>query len=275
VQAKLSTRARRVPDNVANVSAPRPVALITGASSGIGATYARHLASRGYDLILVARRAERLRELADSLDTTSQVIPADLTTPEGLSLTECAIRECGALELLVNNAGFGTLGRFWEAPFESQVKMHELHVMATMRLTHAALAGMVPRGKGAIINVSSVAAFGQSPGNVSYSSTKSWINSFTTGLDIELRNAGSPVRVQALCPGFTKTEFHQTLGMDPRSISNVFWMQADDVVETSLAQLANGKVIVVPKWRSKVAATLLKIVPAPIVSLMRPGGKRV
>lgn len=257
------------------MSAHRPVALITGASSGIGAAYARQLALRGYDLILVARRELRLRELADSLDTTSRIVAADLTCDEGLAMTERAIRECDALEMLVNNAGFGTLGRFWEASFESQVKMHQLHVMATMRLTHAALAGMVQRGKGAVINVSSVAAFGQGPGNVSYSSTKAWINSFTTGLDIELRDAGSPVKVQALCPGFTKTEFHHTLGMDPRTIANVFWMQADDVVETSLAQLANGKVIVVPKWRSKVAATLLKIVPAPIVSLMRPGGKRV
>jgi len=254
---------------------PRPVALVTGASSGIGASYARQLASRGYDLILVARRAERLRELADSLDTTSQVLPADLTSEEGLAAAERAIRECAALEMLVNNAGFGTLGRFWEASFESQVRMHQLHVMATMRLTHAALACMVPRGKGAVINVSSVAAFGQGPGNVSYSSTKAWINSFTTGLDIELRGAGSAVKVQALCPGFTKTEFHQTLGMDPRSIANVFWMPADDVVETSLKELGRGKVIVVPKWRSKVAVTLLKLVPAPIVSLMRPGGKRV
>ncbi len=257
------------------MSANRPVALITGASSGIGAAYARQLATRGYDLILVARRETRLRELADSLNTTSQLIAADLTTDEGLALTEHAIREYEALDMLVNNAGFGTRGRFWEASFESQLKMHELHVMATMRLTHAALACMVPRGRGAVINVSSVAAFGQSPGNVSYTSTKTWINSFTTGLDIELRSIGSPVKVQAVCPSFTRTEFHQTLGMDPRAIANIFWMQADDVVRTSLAQLKNRKVIVVPGWRSKVAATLLKIVPAPVVSLMRPGGKRV
>jgi len=257
------------------VSAHRPVALITGASSGIGATYARQLATRGFDLILVARREKHLRELADSLNTTSQVIAADLTTDEGLAITEHAIRNCEALDMLVNNAGFGTLGRFWEASFESQVKMHQLHVMATVRLTHAALAGMVPRGRGAVINVSSVAAFGQSPGNVSYTSTKAWINSFTIGLDIELRSVGSPVKVQALCPGLTKTEFHQTLGMDPRTIANIFWMPADDVVGTSLAQLKKGKAIVVPGWRSKVAATFLKIVPAPVVSLMRPGGKRV
>ncbi|MDP9054783.1 MAG: SDR family NAD(P)-dependent oxidoreductase [Acidobacteriota bacterium] len=261
--------------DVATVNSSRPVALVTGASSGIGAAYARRLASRGYDLILVARREERLRQLADSLDTTSQILAVDLATAEGLAETECAIRQCETLDMLVNNAGFGTMGRFWEAPFEGQVRMHELHVMVTMRLTHAALCCMVPRGTGSVINVSSVAAFGQSSGNVSYCATKAWINSFTTGLDMELRSLGSPVKVQALCPGFTQTEFHQTLGMDWRKIPNVFWMQADDVVETSLTELASRKVIVVPKWRSKVGAAVMKHLPAPLLSLVRPGGKRV
>jgi short-subunit dehydrogenase len=258
-----------------NVDGPRPVALITGASSGIGAAFARRLADRGYDLILVARREDRLREVADSLSCHSQVLSADLACEAGLLAAERALRECEHLDLVINNAGFGTLGRFWEAELASQVRMHALHVMATMRLTHAALACMVPRGGGGVINVSSVAAFGQSPGNVSYSSTKAWINSFTTGLDMELRSLNSPVKVQALCPGFTQTEFHKTLGMDPRKIPNVFWMQADDVVETSLTELAGRKVIVVPKWKSKVGAALMRHLPAPILSLVRPGGKRV
>ena len=253
----------------------RPVAFITGASSGIGATFARQLSSRGFDLILVARREDRLRDLAESLATSAEILPADLTCEEGLAAAECAIRNCDRLDMLVNNAGFGTLGRFWEADYEGQLRMHQLHIVATMRLTHAALACMVPRRRGAVINVSSVAAFGQSPGNVSYSATKAWINSFTTGLDVELRSIGSPVKVQSLCPGFTQTEFHQTLGMDPRKIPNVFWMQADDVVETSLTALAGRRVIVIPKWRSKVGAALLKHVPAPIVAFLRPGGKRV
>jgi uncharacterized protein len=253
----------------------RPVALITGASSGIGAAFARQLAGRGYDLILVARREDRLRDLAGSLPATAEVLSADLTCEDGLTATERAIRMCERLELLVNNAGFGTLGRFWEADFDGQLRMHELHVMAAMRLTHAALKGMVPRGRGAVINVSSVAAFGQSPGNVSYCATKAWMNSFTQGIELELKNIGSPVKVQALCPGFTHTEFHETLGMDQKKIPSMFWLDADEVVKTSLAELAGRKVIVLPGWRSKVGAALLKHVPAPIVSFLRPGGKRV
>lgn len=216
-----------------------------------------------------------MRDLAETVNTHADVLPADLTTEEGLAAAESAIRNSERLDLLVNNAGFGTLGRFWEADAKGQLRMHELHVMATMRLTHAALACMVPRKRGGVINVSSVAAFGQGAGNVSYCATKAWMNSFTTGLDLELKSIGSPVRVQSLCPGFTQTEFHQTLGMDPKSIPNVFWMQADAVVETSLRELPNHKVIVVPKWRSKIGAALLKHVPAPLIGMLRPGGKRV
>ena len=169
----------------------RPVALITGASAGIGEVFARKLASRGYDLILVARREERLRALAAELPVNLEPLAADLTTEEGLRATEQAIRNCPRLELLVNNAGFGTLGRFWVADLQGQEQMHKLHVMAMMRLTHAALAAMVPRDRGGVINVSSVAAFGQTEGNVSYCAAKAWANAFTQGLDIELHGAGS------------------------------------------------------------------------------------
>lgn len=185
----------------------RPVALITGASSGIGAVFARQLAARGYNLILLARREDRLRALAAELPVKTETLLADLSTEEGIASAERVIRESTRLELLVNNAGFGSHGRFWEASIESQVRMHEVHIMATMRLTHAALAAMVPRGRGGVISVSSVAAFGQSPGNVSYCSTKAWINSFTEGLDMELRGLGSPVKVQALCPASRTPSF--------------------------------------------------------------------
>lgn len=254
----------------------RPVALITGASSGIGEVFARKLAARGYDLILVARREDRLRALAASLPAQTKVLSADLSAEASLAATEGAIRECARLELLVNNAGFGTLGRFWEADLAGQRRMHEVHVIATMRLTHAALAGMVPRGRGGVISVSSVAAFGQSPGNVSYCATKAWINSFTEGLDMELRSLRSPVKVQALCPGFTVTEFHETLGMDPKQIPGFLWMKADDIVEASLDGFDRGKVIVVPGWKYKIGAALLKHLPHPVKRRAgRPGGKRV
>jgi hypothetical protein len=153
--------------------------------------------------------------------------------------------------------------------------MHQVHVMATMRLTRAALAGMVPRGRGGVISVSSVGAFAQSPGNVSYCATKAWINSFTEGLDMELRSAGSPVKVQALCPGFTVTEFHQTLGMDRKLIPNFLWMKADDVVEASLNGFDRGQVIVVPGWKYKIGAMLMKHLPHSLKRRAgRPGGKR-
>jgi len=240
-------------------------ALITGASSGIGEVFARKLAGRGYDLILVARRGDRLRALALSLPTKTEVLSADLASEAGLAKTEGAIRVCAELELLVNNAGFGTLGRFWEADLAGLIRMHEVHVLATMRLTHAALAGMVGRGRGGVINVSSVAAFGQSPGNVSYCATKAWMNSFTEGLDMELRSAGSPVKVQALCPGFTLSEFHDTLGMQRDPIPKSLWLTADFVVSESLRGFDHGRTIVIPSWRYKLIVAAMKAMPGPLL----------
>jgi len=124
--------------------------------------------------------------------------------------------------------------------------------------------------------VSSVAAFGQSPGSVSYCATKAWINSFTEGLDMELRSVRSPVKVQALCPGFTMTEFHETLGMDRKLIPDFLWMKADDVVQASLDGFDRGKAIVVPNWKYKILAALGKHTPHSLKRLVgRPGGKRV
>jgi uncharacterized protein len=252
------------------------LALITGASSGIGAAFAAKLAARNYDLILVARREDRLHAVAADLPGSVETVSADLSTEHGIAAVESVIGERPALDLLVNNAGFGTRGRFWETDLAGQVRMHEVHVIATMRLTRAALAGMVPRGAGAVISVSSVAAFGQSPGSVSYCATKAWINSFTEGLDMELRGLGSPVKVQALCPGFTVTEFHDAAGMDPKQIPRSLWMKADDVVEASLHGLDRGKLIVIPGWKYKLGAALLKHLPHAIKRRAgRPGGKKI
>jgi short-subunit dehydrogenase len=236
----------------------RPVALITGASSGIGEMFARKLAARGYDLILVARRAARLSALAADLPVHTDVLPADLTAEDGLQEVEAAIRNCPRLALLVNNAGFGTLKRFWVADLHGQEQMHKLHVMAVMRLTHTALAAMVERDRGAVVNVSSVAAFGQTEGNVSYCATKAWMNAFTQGLDIELRGAGSGIKVQALCPGFTMSEFHDTLGVDRDNIPRFLWMQADAVVEASLRGLERGEAIVIPGAVYKIGAAVMR-----------------
>ena len=254
----------------------KPVALVTGASSGLGEVFARKLAARGYDLILVARRADRLRALAADLPANVEVVAADLATEEGVASAELAVQGCARLELLVNNAGFGTLGRFWEAGLRGQEEMHLVHVMATVRLTHAALKGMVARARGGVINVSSVAGFGQSEGNVSYCSTKAWMTSFSRGLDLELRGMKSPVRVQALCPGFTITEFHDTLGVDRGDIPKFLWLKADFVVDESLRGLDRGKPLVITGWQFKYLATLMRHLPMALLSRGRPDrGKRV
>lgn len=236
-------------------------ALITGASSGIGMEFARQLAARGFDLILVARRAERLRTVAAGLSTRVEVLTADLASGSGVSTVEQAIRDCESLDLLVNNAGFGTVGRFWEADRSAQISMHEVHILATMCLTRAALDRMIPRRSGGIVNVSSVAGFGQAAGSVSYCATKTWINSFTEGIAMELKSVGSPVKIQALCPGFTLTEFQKTAGIDPKVVPAFLWMPAEYVVKESLAGLDRGKLYVIPNWKYKLAAALLKYTP--------------
>ena len=241
----------------------RPLALVTGASSGIGAAFARKLAARGYGLLLVARRRDRLEELGSELGN-AEIIAADLTDGAQLRRLEERIAGETHLELLVNNAGFGTLGRFWEADLESQDRMHRLHILAVARLTHAALPGMVSRGRGAVINVSSVAAFFHNPFNVSYGATKAWMNSFTEALSVELRSVGSPVRVQALCPGFTTSEFHDTLGIDRDAIPRWLWMPADYVVESSLRGLDRGSIIVIPGWIYRLAVGGYHWLPRPV-----------
>ncbi len=247
------------------MSEAKPLAVVTGASSGIGAVFARTLASRGYDLALVARREDRLRQLADELGSRFQahctLLRADLTLASELLAVEDFLAGAATLRLLVNSAGFGTLGRFSEAPVESQDAMHRVHVLATMRLSHAALRNFAAAQEGAIINISSVAAFVPRPGSTSYYATKAWINCFTEGLYLELKSAGSRVRVQALCPGFTLTEFHDVLGVDRNFISGGWWMPAEDVVKASLDGLEKGELFVVPGWRYKLLVSLVRMLP--------------
>lgn len=265
----------------------KPLAVVTGASSGIGAAFARALALRGYDLALVARREERLRRLADLLASQFHVncisLPADLTNDAQLRGVEDYLAASPHLQLLVNNAGFGSRGRFSEAPVDSADAMHRLHVMATLRLTHAALRNLSERNEGAIINVASVAAYVARPGSTSYYATKAWINCFTEGLHLELQAAGSRVRMQALCPGFTKTEFHDVLGLDRSFISEAWWMPAEDVAEASLRGLEKGKLFVVPGWRYKLLVAALRALPRNVLhfaltkgpaSLRREGRKK-
>ena len=241
------------------------LAAVTGASSGIGATFARHLAARGYDLLLIARRAERLFDVARTLESNypvrAEVLAADLTSEPDLVPLEQRLAEDPRLEILVNNAGFGTMGKFFEAPLAGQDSMHRLHVMATVRMTHAVLPGMVERRKGAVINVSSVAGFAQSPGNVSYCATKRWMNSFSEGLHLEMKSIGSPVRIQALCPGFTYSEFHDVMGVERSRIPKSWWMSSEDVVAESLRGLDEGKWLVIPGRRYRIYVWFMKWLP--------------
>lgn len=241
------------------------LAVITGASSGIGAAFARKLAA-DYDLVLIARRKERLEELAAELRTARgthvEVLQADLCIDNDLEKAAVRLANEPRLALLINNAGFGTKGRFWEASLESQTRMHQLHVTAAMRLTHAALGNMVSRGSGAIINVASVASFMRSQGSVSYGATKAWMTAFTEGLHLELKGMGSPVLVQALCPGFTYSEFHDTMAVSRSAMAgSQFWLRADDVVDASLDGLRRGKLFVIPGWRYRVLVSLMTKLP--------------
>jgi uncharacterized protein len=247
------------------------LAVITGASSGIGAAFARKLAARGYNLLLVARREDRLGSIADEVRALHHVeaepLLADLTLDADRDRVAERIRAAPDLALLVNNAGFGTRGYFWESDVIVQGGMHRLHILAVVSLTHAALANLVPRGQAGtgVINVSSVAAFGPGPQNITYNATKAWMNAFTDGLTTELAGRSSPVTVQALCPGFTLSEFHDVVGMDRASVPSWLWMTADFVAEQSLRGFDRRKLIVIPGWRYKAIVALLKLVPAAFI----------
>jgi short-subunit dehydrogenase len=255
----------------------RQLAVITGASSGIGAMFARKLAARGYNLLLVARREHRLRsvaaELAETYHVATDFIAADLARDDDVERVAAKIRNAPDLGLLVNNAGFGTLGYIFEVDIDSQDRMHRVHVLATLRLTHAALLNLVPRNTGGVINVASVAGFLQSPQSISYNATKAWMNSFTEGLAMELKVKGSSVKMQALCPGFTLSEFHDTLGMSRSPIPKSLWMTADFVVEESLRGFDRGKLFVIPGWRYKLIAAALKATPRPLLRRALMGGR--
>jgi len=243
----------------------RPIALITGASAGIGAVFARKLAARGYDLILTARRQDRLTaagaELSAAHGVSCETLAADLGDAAQLRKVEDRIRRCDHLELLVNNAGFGTMGSFLKGDVDAQELMIRVHITATMRLTRAALDVMMPKGRGGIISTSSMAAFETNPGSVGYSASKTWINRFTEGLEMELRSVGSPIKVQALCPGFTYTEFHDVIKMDRGRIPKFLWLPAELVVDASLDGLDRGQLIVIPGLRYRVLKAITGLVP--------------
>jgi hypothetical protein len=257
---------------------PRRSALVTGASAGIGHAFAERLARDQYDLVLVARSRERLEEIAKRLreerGVAVEVLAADLTQPADLKRVEERVAEDATLDLLVNNAGFGTQGSFGELDVEREEAEVRLNVVALLRLTHAALPHMLKRGRGEIVNVSSMAGFYPNPFLSTYGATKAFVTSFTESIAGELRGTG--VRVQALCPGFTRTEFQERASIDTSQIPGFAWMSAEAVVEASLAGLARGDVIVIPGGLNKAVHAGTSLVPRGIVRrVMAAAGKRL
>ena len=236
-------------------------ALVTGASSGIGLVFARALAARGHDLVVVARSVDKLEELASSLANVHvEVIGADLADDTGMATVEERLRATDRpVELLVNNAGFGTTGRFAELPVDGEAEEIRLNVLALTRLTSAAVPGMVARGRGAVLNVASIAAFQPTPGTATYGATKAFVLSFTLALREELRGTG--VKAIALCPGFTVTGFQERANFELKGLAARFSQTSEQVVDAALDALDKDAGVCVPGWQNKVTAGATHLVP--------------
>jgi short-subunit dehydrogenase len=246
----------------ASTQRSRRRALVTGASAGIGEAFARALAAKGHDLALVARRRERLeglaKELAERHRVEARVQPIDLT--EAAELTALAAEVAAdPPDLLINNAGFGTAGAFAELDPERELEQVQLNVLALVRLTRAALPGMLDRGWGAVVNVSSLAGESPAPFTATYAATKAFVTTFSQSLHEEVRRSG--VVVQALLPGFTRTEFQEVAGVDAGMVPGFAWMSPEAVVRASLAALDAGDAICVPGVGNRVLGGLQALAP--------------
>jgi len=232
------------------------IALVTGASAGLGEEFARQLAERGDDLVLVARSEERLQALAEQLPVHCEVLAADLTDRAQLASVE---RRVGSVDLLVNNAGYGSFGPFQTLDVEVETCEVELNVLALVRLTHAAVAAMVPRGSGAILNVSSLAGAQPGPLNATYSATKAFVTSFTQAVHEEVRGTG--VAVTVLCPGFTHTEFQERAQAPAGDVPGFMWQMPPEVVQCGLDAVAKNRAVAIPGAMNKVLGNLTAITP--------------
>lgn len=250
-------------------------ALITGASTGLGAEYARQLAAHGLDLVLVARNGEALETLAEDLKASCgvviEILTADLLQPADVADVEARLRDVSRpIDWLVNNAGFGLSMSFERNPVEEEVGHLRIHTEVPLRLSHAALPGMLDRGRGHIVNVASVAAFLP---RGTYSASKRWLVEFSRWANGKYGSRG--VSVTAVCPGFTHTEFHARLGLakGQEGVPEVLWLDAPDVVASSLRDVALGRAISIPSARYKVIAALLRVLPDRVTALAARTGR--
>ncbi|MEV1008049.1 SDR family oxidoreductase [Streptomyces sp. NPDC049881] len=236
-------------------------ALVTGATTGIGAAFARRLARDRHDLVLVARDRDALRrqaaELHDRHGVEADVLRADLSTDEGIADVEARLADpARPVGLLVNNAGFGLRGAYLKAPVADELRMLKVHCEAVLRLTTAAAGPMRERGRGGVVNVASVAAFLP---RGTYGASKAWVVQFTEGAARDL--AGGGVRMMALCPGFVRTEFHRRAEMRTDNIPGWMWLDADRVVDAALRDLARGRTVCIPDARYRALLGAARLMP--------------
>lgn len=239
-------------------------ALVTGATAGIGAAFARQLAAEGADLVLVARDVDRLEGTAASLRATYgvgvEVLPADLAVESATEPVLARLTDPGRpIDLLVNNAGIGMRGKFWETPLADQERMFHLNCTAVLRLSHAALTAMVPRGHGDIVVVSSVSGFAPAVRG-SYGASKAWATAFAESLTGAL--AGTGVHVSAVAPGFVRTEFHGRAGLDMSKVPGFLWLDAETVAAVALRDHRAGKVLSVPGVQYKALVAASRLIPS-------------
>ena len=240
-------------------------ALVTGATAGIGAAYAKRLAKEGYDLILVARDKKRLTDSAKSLSmefgVKCEILVADLTKSTQLAKVEKRLAsKVKPIEVLINNAGFGINKSFLDSARDAEQALLDVLVTAPMRLTHSVLPIMKERNSGIVVNVSSVASW---IAGGTYSAAKSYLTVFTESLHTELR--GTKVNISALCPGFTRTEFHQRGRMKMTGLPNFMWLSAEKVVARSWKAAKSGKAISVPGWQYLILSSISRFGPRPLV----------
>lgn len=252
-----------------------PTALVTGASSGLGAEYARQLADRGADLVLVARDADALERLAAALRgrVAVEVLRADLLDPAGRARVAARLSEAagsGPVDLLVNAAGFGLPLAFERNDIEAEARHLALHVEVPMRLTHAVIGGMLARGRGRILNVASAAAFMP---RSTYGACKQWLVSFSRWANAVYAPRG--VTVTAVCPGYTHTSFHERLGLPPghEGVPRLLWLDARTVVAQSLRDAARGRAVSIPTLRYRLLTGLVRLVPARIAARLGTRGR--